>query len=152
MTLNSLPAPRLNSSQVRFNDNKAPSSDHAHEFINAMRQSGLDFKGELLADGEIHRFDTKKRGHKDGWYVSYGMAGAFGDWSRGIHEKWSIKDENLSIHDKKQLFQQIAQAQKAADEERMMTFSLLPQISRRKGSWISPPLRVKGSLKNTSMG
>lgn len=88
------------------------------EFIDTMRQSGILFREELIADGAIHRFSTGKKAHKDGWYVFYGLAGAFGDWSQDIHEKWSLRNESLSYQDQERLRQQIEKAKKSADEER----------------------------------
>ena len=78
---------------------------HKNEFINAMHAKGIHYKGEIIADGQMHRFETGKRGRKDGYYKFNGRAGVFGDWSRGIRASWSIKDENFSSHNKKQLFQ-----------------------------------------------
>lgn len=57
------------------------------EFIKAMHEKGIDFRDKTIADGTIHRFSVGKKSHKDGWYVFYGLAGAFGDLSRDIHEK-----------------------------------------------------------------
>lgn len=59
------------------------------EFREAMVRERVDFRGEIIADGAIHRFASGGKGHEDAWYVFYGMAGAFGDWSRNIREKWS---------------------------------------------------------------
>src|SRR3984957_8654774 len=94
------------------------SGDYEREFIEAMRLSGTSFQGHLIADGAIHRFAPGGKGDKDGWYVFYGMAGAFGDWSQGIHEKWSPTHQQLSYEDKAQLSQQIEKAKKTSDHER----------------------------------
>ena len=96
--------------------------DDGREFIEAMRLSGISFKGDLIADGAIHRFVPGGRGNKDGWYVFYGMAGAFGDWSQDIHEKWSLNHQNLSYQDKETLRLQIEKAKKSADKERLYRY------------------------------
>ena len=92
--------------------------DSEREFIEAMRLSGLPFKGSLIADGAIHRFSPEGKGNKDGWYVFYGMAGAFGDWSRDIHQKWSLRSQSLSYEDKARLSEQIEKTKRASEEER----------------------------------
>lgn len=87
------------------------------EFREAMVRERVDFRGEIIADGAIHRFASGGKGSEDAWYVFYGMAGAFGDWSRNIREKWSVGNGNLSYEDKKRLNQQIEEARKATEEE-----------------------------------
>lgn len=59
--------------------NEIPTHHATQGFRNAMHKAGIPFRGELFEDGKIHRFSIDKRGHKNCWYVSYGMAGAFGD-------------------------------------------------------------------------
>ncbi len=92
--------------------------NYAQDFMQAMRCAGLSFKEDIIGDGAIHRFATGKKGHKDGWYVFYGLAGAFGDWSQDIHEKWSSIGEGLSLANEEILRQQIEKSQKIAEEER----------------------------------
>jgi len=92
--------------------------DHEREFIEAMRLSGINFKGNLLADGTIHRFAPEGKGDKDGWYVFYGMAGAFGNWSQDIHQKWSLRNQSLSYEEKSRLSEQIEKTKRASEEER----------------------------------
>lgn len=87
------------------------------EFEEAMLRERVDFRGEVIADGAIHRFASGGKGSEDAWYVFFGMAGAFGDWSRDIREKWSVSNGNLSYEDKKKLSQQIEEARKASEEE-----------------------------------
>lgn len=63
--------------------------DFSSKFIDQMRSQGLDAPGEIVANGEFHRFGPKK----SQWYVlnADGMAafGAFGDWRTG--EVWHFK-------------------------------------------------------------
>lgn len=91
--------------------------DGSQEFLNAMRHAGINFKGNVIADGTMQRFATDKKGQKDGWYVFYGKAGAFGDWSKDINEKWHLKSEPLPYKDSSKLHQQIENAQKISKEE-----------------------------------
>ncbi len=94
----------------------------AREFSQAMVQEGIPLQGDIIPDGKIHRFPVGKKGHKDGWYVFHGMAGAFGDWSQDIHEKWSVKSERVAHQDKEKLLSQIKKSQKSAEEERIQKY------------------------------
>jgi len=109
--------------------------DHEREFIEAMRLSGIPFKGNLIADGSIHRFAPQGKSDKDGWYVFYGMAGAFGDWSQDIHEKWSPKNQDLSYEDRERLSEQIEKAKRASGEERQRSYE--EAASRALTEWNS---------------
>lgn len=73
-----------------------PSSKNHDSFRQAMHEAGIPFHGNIRGDGLIHRFATGNKPNKDGWYIFYGMAGAFGDWREGIKQKWSLKEEELS--------------------------------------------------------
>ena len=106
-------------SQVALNPPIAQKNrSYGEDFIEAMQQVGISFNGEILADGAIHRFATRNKGHKDGWYVFYGVAGAFGDWARDIYEKWSLKTADAPSLDKEQLFEQIEKTKESLEEER----------------------------------
>jgi len=88
-------------------------------FSDAMASNGIDCKETIIADGEVHRFASGGRGLKDAWYVSFGKAGAFGDWSRDINEKWSVKNDQLSYQEKEELQQQIQKAKHKAEQIRL---------------------------------
>ncbi|HUX79304.1 MAG TPA: AAA family ATPase [Alphaproteobacteria bacterium] len=107
------------------------------EFIKAMHQVGISFNGEVLADGTIHRFATEKKGQRDCWYVFYGMAGAFGDWKRDIHEKWSLKNNFVPGLNKEQLFEQIEKAKKAAEEEKQCKYEETEKLALDKWNSLS---------------
>lgn len=87
------------------------------EFVNAMACKNIHFQGQIIADGRIHRFASKGKRNKDCWYVFYGTAGAFGDWSQNIQEKWSLKNDNAFYQNHENLGHHIEKAQKALDEE-----------------------------------
>lgn len=93
--------------------------NYAQDFESAMRRAGLSFKGELIADGAIHRFATGPKGHKNGWYVFYGMAGAFGDWSQDIHVTWSLNNDKLPPQHRENLSSQIKRTQRIAEVARV---------------------------------
>ncbi|MBS0271178.1 MAG: DUF3987 domain-containing protein [Proteobacteria bacterium] len=96
--------------------------NYVEDFVQAMRLAGIHFNGNIIEDGAIHRFSTEKKGHKDGWYVFYGMAGAFGDWSRDIHQKWSLSNHHTTGLDKEQIFEQIDKTKKAVEEEQLQKY------------------------------
>lgn len=65
-------------------------------FRQAMNNTGLEHLGEIIADGNLHRFTVPgdKARSENGWYVLHAddpAAGAYGCWKRGIQETWSGK-------------------------------------------------------------
>jgi putative DNA primase/helicase len=48
--------------------------------------------GEIIADGNIHRFDVDKHGDKKGWYACHQtkeiLHASYGSWSEGITYQW----------------------------------------------------------------
>ncbi len=84
-----------------------------------MQDAGVIYKDRIIANGQIHRFPTKHKERKDGWLVFYGMAGAFGDWSLGIHESWSVGNSSLTYLDLNQLREQQEKSKRMAEEERL---------------------------------
>ena len=42
--------------------------NHQRDFLDAMQHAGIDFGGDLIADGTIHRFANGKKTNKNGWY------------------------------------------------------------------------------------
>jgi putative DNA primase/helicase len=62
------------------------------QFINAMRDAGIEPPSTIIADGTIHRFNSNgKAGNKNSWYVYYAdniHAGSFGDWQKDISQTW----------------------------------------------------------------
>jgi len=95
--------------------------NYVQDFIEAMRCAGLNFKEDIIADGNIHRFSTGNKSRKDGWYVFYGLAGAFGDWSRDVSQTWSLKNDRAANLDKEHLFKQIEKAKQDADWPKLLT-------------------------------
>src|SRR3990167_1233873 len=93
--------------------------NHEQEFVQAMQDAGVIYKDRIIANGQIHRFPTKHKERKDGWFVFHGLAGAFGDWNRGIHQNWSVVSPNLTQVNQNQLREQQEKARRAAEEERL---------------------------------
>lgn len=78
----------------------------------AMQEVGITCN-EILPDGAIHRFGK----NNNSWYVCYGNAGAYGDWSRDISELWSTRDKQLPPKEQKELSRQVKEAQRIRTEE-----------------------------------
>jgi putative DNA primase/helicase len=62
------------------------------QFMNAMRNAGLEPPMSIIPDGAIYRFNSNgKAGNKNGWYIYHGdniAAGSFGDWQKDISQTW----------------------------------------------------------------
>lgn len=104
-------------------------------FVKAMNESEIQYLGTIRSDGRIHRFETKKRGRKNGWYVFFGSAGAYGDWSRDIHERWSLNKSALSQEEKDELERQIARSIESANAERTRREEEVAEYALKK--WMS---------------
>lgn len=94
-------------------------SENKYEFTEAMRREGINCLIEIVADGNLRRFSPDGKNNKNGWYVFFGNGGAFGDWSKGIDEKWSINTDNMSPSERNKINRQIRDAQKTAAEEQL---------------------------------
>lgn len=68
-------------------------------FQEAMFRSGIIPPGEIIPDGQIHRFSVSKRaGDTAGWYVLHEDVqphGAFGSWRAGLNVRWVYGVERL---------------------------------------------------------
>lgn len=79
-----------------------PVIDPVAQFAEAARNAGLEIKGNIIADGHLHRCQISgdKRGKANGWYVLHldGIpAGAFGSWRTGQTCVWCAKkDDDLT--------------------------------------------------------
>jgi hypothetical protein len=86
-------------------------------FRNAMYQAGIDYIQDFADDGRLYKFaygDSWNNWDKEGWYVFYGLAGAFGDRKRRIREIWSFDKERLSSTEIENLSKQIEEATRVA--------------------------------------
>ena len=83
-------------SAVSLSGNAAlrPESD----FRAAMAAAGLDFPGDIIPDGQLHRIKVNGDRGPNSWYVLHldGLpAGSFGCWKRGIAETWCCKSSDV---------------------------------------------------------
>src|SRR3990167_2253010 len=102
---------------VSFMRSPPSTPSYENQFLQAIQDAGIDFKGQIIADGKIHRFAPGNKRDKDGWYVFFGLAGVFGEWSQGIRELWSVKGNRGSPASLEELNSQIYQAKKRTAEE-----------------------------------
>jgi putative DNA primase/helicase len=68
-------------------------------FRAALQAAGLNYPGDIIADGELHRIKVTGDRQKNSWYVLHAgppSAGAFGCWKRGINATWCDRSRNLS--------------------------------------------------------
>jgi len=68
------------------------------EFRDAMRAAGLDYAGDIIPDGRLHRVKVNGDHNPNAWYVLHPdgiAAGSFGDWKRDITSTWCAKVGNL---------------------------------------------------------
>jgi putative DNA primase/helicase len=67
-----------------------------------MSARGIEYRGEIIPDGKLHRFKANGDNERNSWYVLYNgsiAAGAFGCWKRGIKETWCERNGSLSLAD-----------------------------------------------------
>ncbi len=69
------------------------------KFKEAIQAAGLEFVGDIIPDGKLHRCHVEghRKGTKNGWYVRHGddfPCGVFGDHKSGIKGDWSFRDNN----------------------------------------------------------
>ncbi|MCP5450965.1 MAG: toprim domain-containing protein [Gammaproteobacteria bacterium] len=96
--------------------------DHVDSFRSAMAAVGLDYAGEIIADGTLHRFKNNGDKTTNSWYVLHGdglPAGTFGDYKRGIKETWCAKSaENLTEEERAERDRHWKQQQEIREAER----------------------------------
>jgi putative DNA primase/helicase len=99
------------------------SQDVVELFRAAMREHDLELRGELNADGKLHRFKPvgSKSSSEPGWYVLHAddpASGAFGNWKTGLSETWTAKrGSELTAAERAELKLRIERDRKAREEE-----------------------------------
>ncbi|BBO88185.1 DUF3987 domain-containing protein [Desulfosarcina ovata] len=66
------------------------------DFRNAIAEHG-PAPAEIVADGNVHRYDIDEPGDKAGWYLLHGdgvPAGVFGNWKTGVSTTWCAKQSH----------------------------------------------------------
>jgi putative DNA primase/helicase len=67
------------------------------QFKHAMQKHGIYSLQPIFINGQIHRFANQNKGNRNCWYFLYPEGyGYFGDWSRGIKEKFISQGSELN--------------------------------------------------------
>lgn len=71
------------------------------QFREAMNTAGIQYFGEIIPDGKLHRFhvDGQKRGTLNGAYVLHGdgcPAGYFQDYTTGLSQTWRLNGHKVA--------------------------------------------------------
>ena len=99
--------------------------DAVRGFQAAIAEAGLG-SPDIMADGEIHRFDTPedKKGAKTGWYLLYPdniAAGAFGSWREGETRTWSARHQfEMTAEEQEAVRRRMESARRLRERARMM--------------------------------
>jgi len=78
-----------------------------------MSAAGIEFTGQIYADGKLHRIKADGDHQRNSWYLLHGgppAAGAFGCWKRSLKETWRDRNGDLSQSDWHRVRQQWDQA------------------------------------------
>jgi len=95
-----------------------------HAFLDAMRAAGLDYTGDIVADGALHRVKVNGDRNPNTFYSLHldGVAaGHFGCWKRGINENWcAVSSESMSADERAERDRkwQAQRAEREADRRR----------------------------------
>ena len=97
------------------------------DFIQAIKEAGLEPPDKIVVDGRIHRFSTDGRpSDKPGWYVLNDLhdctiVGAFGYWRNGLKKKWSsVEMSTLRKENQRQVRAAIKDSIHKAERERKL--------------------------------
>ncbi len=93
------------------------------QFRQAMLAAGLNYSGEIVANGAIHRFSTNgSKSDQAGWYVLYDdniPAGSFGDWRTGLSQNWCADIGRELTHEEENASRKrMSEIQRKRDEEK----------------------------------
>jgi len=99
-------------------------------FKDAMSCAGMMTDVPIVADGEIHRFQSEGDKRTNGWYVFFGDGGAFGNWRTGLKENWYGGDTCQA--DRHKIQAQVKAAQKALQDKRKRKQHQSARIAARR--------------------
>jgi putative DNA primase/helicase len=105
------------------------------KFRSDMRAAGLDYAGDIVADGKLHRFKALGDRRPDSWYVLHSdvpAAGAFGCWKRSVKEIWGERNRQLSQSE----WNKVRQCWQDADRERERAETERHTKARKTAAWI----------------
>src|SRR5207244_5947427 len=127
--------------------------DAPEVFRAAMSAAGIDYTGQIYADGKLHRFKAGDDHARNSWYVLNAgppAAGAFGCWKRGLKESWCERNRSLSQAES----QRARQQRQEADAKRKAEITARQKKARRIAKWIyerARPVETHAYLKAKSV-
>ena len=107
------------------------------QFQTAMRAAGVGTPRELVADGNLHRFqgDGDRKGAKNCFYILHlhdgRPAGAFGSWRLGIRETWCADGPPPTAAEMERASRIIQAARERAEAERQDAHQATAEYARR---------------------
>ena len=105
----------------------------------ALCAAGLDFAGEIIADGKLHRFKAAGDRERNSWFVLFPAsgntpaAGAFGCWKRSLKKTWCEKRRE-SLTDTE--WRTIRESWKRAEAKRERAEAERHAKARKVAAWI----------------
>ncbi len=112
-----------------FDDSSSAPVFHSHEtaFRSAMQSAGLDYAGDIIADGALHRIKVNGDRNPNSFYVLHPdgiAAGHFGCWKRNIRENWcAVSVETLTEAERAERDRKWKQQQAERDADRRRQYS-----------------------------
>ena len=105
-------------------------TDH---FRAALRAAGLDFDGEIIADGSSP-VQTRSDHNRNSWFVLHpgAAAGVFGCWKLDVKETWCDRSRKLSQAE----WNEVRRRWQAAEREREKAETERHAQARRTAAWI----------------
>ena len=127
------------------------------QLMRAIDEAGLEVPDKIIIDGGIHRFNPDGKPHnKSGWYIAYPdgvVAGAFGDWKSGVHQRWCADiGRELTLGERMQRDNRYEEAKAARELERSRLAEIVAETvttiweSCAPASEEHPYLKKKGVL------
>jgi len=113
-----------------------------------LHAKGIDYAGDIVADGRLWKFKAAGDHRKNSWYVLHlgpPVAGAYGCWKRGIKETWCERNGQLSKAEwdiARRHWQDAERERERAERERH-------EKARKTAAWIlkhSKPVTAHGYL------
>src|SRR5437762_6156829 len=104
-------------------------------FRAAMSAAGIEYTGQIHADGKLHRFKAGDDHARNSWYVLHAgppAAGAFGCWKRDVKETWCDQSGSKSQAE----WQQIRHKWREADVKLKNETAARQNKALRIANWI----------------
>lgn len=127
-----------------------PSTDPIENFLAKLAEFNMH-PGEIIPDGELHRFDVDKKRDMAGWYVFHAgeICGAgFGNWKADLSEKWCSVDTSTLTYEQRQKYQENQQKIKIVREAQEQKNHLEAKKTAQRIWEAADPVETHPYLKN----